>query len=100
MHTVGSIPTEIVRLINLTILGLQCNQLTGKRPIIKNSSNGRPVYHMTVMMTSCIPVGSIPTEIGGLINLEDLILAGNQLTGKRPIRKHFANGRPVYYKTF
>ena len=35
MHTVGSIPTEIARLINLTHLYLNNNQLTGKRPIRK-----------------------------------------------------------------
>ena len=41
MRTVGSIPTEIGRLINLTVLGLHYNQLTGKRPISKKITNGR-----------------------------------------------------------
>ena len=97
---VGSIPTEIARLVKLTQLHLSENQLTGKRPISKNVAMGRPVYHMALTMTSCIPVGSIPTEIGGLINLEELMLKCNKLTGKRPISKNFANGRPVYHKTF
>ena len=35
MRTVGSIPTEVGRLIKLTRLGLGSNQLTGKRPIRK-----------------------------------------------------------------
>ena len=28
--------------------------LTGKRPISKKFANGRPVYHMTFVITSCI----------------------------------------------
>ena len=100
MHTVGLIPTEIGRLINLEGLNIRYNQLTGKRPISRNSANGRPVYHMMFLITSCIPIGSIPTEIGGLINLKELWLFGNQLTGKRPISKNSAIGRPVYHKTF
>ena len=97
---VGSIPTEIARLINLKKLKLQHNKLTGERPISKNSANGRPVYHMTFLMMSCILVGSIPTEIARLINLKILNLGWNKLTGKRPISKRIANGRPVYHMTF
>ena len=97
---VGSIPTEIGRLINLQKLGLGGNKLTGKRPISKNSANGRPVYHMTFLMTSCIPVGSIPTEIARLINLDQLLLVINKLTGERPISRNSSNGRPVYQITF
>ena len=97
---VGSIPTEIGKLINLEELHLDKNKLTGERPISKISSNGRPVYHMPFLITSCIPVGSIPTEIARLINLTRLDLDDNQLTGKRPIRKISANGRPVYHMTF
>ena len=66
---IGRISTEVRRLINLTGLALNDNQLTGKGPISKKFANGRPVYHMTFLMTSCIPVGSIPTEIAKLINL-------------------------------
>ena len=100
LHTVGSFPIEIGTLINLTNLQLWKNKLTGKRPISKNSENGRPVYHMTILMTSCIPVGSIPTEIGGLINLKWLYLSSNQLTGKRPISRNSVNCKPVYHMTF
>ena len=69
-------------------------------PLSKKIAIGIPVYHMTFLMTSCIPVGSIPTEIGRLINLTWLELHNNKLTGKGPISKNSANGRPVYHKTF
>ena len=97
---VGSIPTEIGGLINLKDLILKRNKLTGKRPISKKFAIGRPVYHMTFLMTSCIPAGSIPTEIGRLINLNELDLSNNQLTGKGPISKKIANCRPVYHMKF
>ena len=97
---VGSIPTEIGGLIKLTTLNLEENQLTGERTINKKIANGRPVYRMTFVMTSCIPVGSIPTEVARLINLTQLDLSGNKLTGKRPISKIFANCRPIYNMRF
>ena len=50
---------------------------------------------MIFLMTSCMPVGSIPTEIAVLINLTELYLNVNQLTGKGPISKKFANSRPI-----
>ena len=58
------------------------------------------VDHMTAVMTSCIPIGSIPTEIAKLIKLKELDLSVNQLTGKGPISKTVAIGRPVYQITF
>ena len=83
---VGSIPTEIGRLINLENLFLDENKLTGKRPISNNFANGRPPYDICddVMHTA----GSIPTEIARLINLTIFNLRLNDLTGKRPISEN------------
>ena len=96
---VGSIPTEIGRLINLKCLYLQKNKLTGKRPISNNFAIGRPFYHM-IFDDVMLAVGSIPTEIARLVKLTELNLVTNKLTGKRPISRKIANGRPVYHKTF
>ena len=100
MHTVGAIPTAIGKLISLTEIALSMNQLTGKRLISKKFAIGRPVYHMTFFDDIMHTQGSIPTEIGRLINLKKLRLFYNQLAGKRPISKKYANGRPVYQITF
>ena len=55
-HLSGAIPPELGNLTDLTVLGLEQNQLTGE----------------------------IPAELGNLVNLYTLLLAENQLTGCAP----------------
>ena len=76
----GSIPTELKKLTNLTLLNLTGNQLSGSIPTeLKNLTN-LTLLNLTGNQLS----GSIPAELGNLTNLTLLNLSDNQLTGSIP----------------
>ena len=77
---VGTIPSELGILSNLTTLSLWGNQLTGGIPKeLGGLSNLRHLWLADNQLT-----GEIPPELGGLSNLTGLFLHGNQLTGEIP----------------
>jgi len=67
-------------LINLTLLNLGYNQLTGSIP----SEVGELTNLIRLYLNSNQLTGSIPPEIGDLTNLADLSLYNNHLTGPIP----------------
>jgi len=74
------IPPDIGNLINLTVIDLLNNQLTGEiPPEIGNLINLTYLNLFSNQLT-----GEIPPEIGDLANLWYLELHGNQLTGEIP----------------
>ena len=74
------IPPEIGNLINLTVIDLINNQLTGEiPPEIGNLTNLTYLNLFSNQLT-----GEIPPEIGNLTNLWYLEFQGNQLTGQIP----------------
>jgi hypothetical protein len=90
----GSIPTEFGELINLNELWLQSNKLNGTPPFAHFTLFcTQIVYHLLKKTfhlcwqahqhagSSFALAGSIPTEFGELINLTDLRLFSNNLTG-------------------
>ena len=77
---VGTIPSELGSLANLTRLSLWNNFLTGGIPTeLGNLSNLHELSLSGNQLT-----GEIPPELGSLSNLETLDLGGNQLTGEIP----------------
>ncbi len=76
----GPIPPEIGNLTNLTTLNLSNNQLLGPIPVeLGNLTNLTTLYGYNNQLT-----GPIPPEIGDLASLNTLHLSGNQLTGTPP----------------
>jgi Leucine-rich repeat (LRR) protein len=76
----GSIPTEFGELINLTYLTLRANKLSGTPSLLISPGVVVRVYHLLENVLFAL-AGSIPTEFGELINLTDLCLNDNQLSG-------------------
>jgi hypothetical protein len=70
----GSIPTEFGELINLSNLHLEENKLSGTPSLLILHGVVVRVYHLLQQTSSYALAGSIPTEIGKLINLIDLFL--------------------------
>ena len=76
----GGIPKELGSLANLTVLLLHGNQLTGEiPPELGSLSNLTELFLFSNQLT-----GEIPPELGSLSNLEWLDIASNQLTGVIP----------------
>jgi hypothetical protein len=76
----GSIPPDLGKLKNLTILDLGTNLLTGPIPPELGSLSSLATLYLTNNMLS----GSIPQELSNLKNLTSLYLATNNLTGSLP----------------
>ena len=74
------IPSEIGSLINLKILNLDANFISGEIPL----EIGNLTDLETLNLNSNFLSGQIPSEIGNLINLEELLLSFNELTGEIP----------------
>ncbi len=76
----GNIPTTIGNLTNLTTLGLADNQLTGNIPTsIGNLTNLTSLFlHINQFS------GTIPNTLGNLVNLQTLWLSQNNLSGSIP----------------
>ena len=77
----GSIPTEFGRVINMKVLFLSSNQLTGTPPFAHLTWCGSTSLPLAYKPSSYALAGSIPTEFGELINLTDLDLSDNKLSG-------------------
>lgn len=76
----GSIPAEIGMLYNLIELDLPINQLTGNIPAqLGDLANLKILYLYENLLD-----GNIPDELGALSNLTDLNLSNNKLTGTIP----------------
>ena len=77
---VGTIPTEIAQLSNLTRLWLDGNDLHGSIP--DQLGNLSSLTHLVLSGNRL--TGAIPIQLGSLSGLELLWLAGNRLTGSIP----------------
>jgi hypothetical protein len=77
----GSIPTEFGELINLTDLHLRDNTLSGKPSFANFTWFGSTSLPLALKTSSFALAGSIPAEFGELINLTDLDLQYNKLSG-------------------
>ena len=86
-YLTSTIPSQISRIANMRILDFSGNDLTGSIPadffptLIPNE------YHIWefVYLFSNNLVGTIPTTIGNLIDLRDLLLNDNHFTGTIPV---------------
>ena len=79
-NLVGTLPSSLGNLSNLTNLGLNSNQLTGSIPTeLGNLSN---LSNLSLDHNEL--TGSIPSSLGSLSNLTYLALDSNQLTGNIP----------------
>ncbi|KAK9127376.1 hypothetical protein Syun_016173 [Stephania yunnanensis] len=76
----GEIPTEITRLLGLSILNLSMNQLTGRIPEKIGSMQRLEVLDLSRNQLS----GSIPPSISTLNSLNHLNLSNNNLSGRIP----------------
>jgi Leucine-rich repeat (LRR) protein len=76
----GSIPSTIGNLSNLTTINFSLNQLTGNIPPEMGSLSQLTILGLGTNQLS----GSIPTELGNLSNLTQLWLDTNLLTGNIP----------------
>ncbi|KAK9127429.1 hypothetical protein Syun_016226 [Stephania yunnanensis] len=76
----GEIPTEITRLLELSILNLSMNHLTGRIPEKIGSMQQLEVLDLSRNQLS----GSIPPSISALNYLNHLNLSNNNLSGKIP----------------
>lgn len=79
-NLVGTIPSKLEDLTNLTFLKLSNNQLSGSIPTEIGNITG---LQYLVLENNQL-TGSIPPELGGLANLVSLALYTNQLTGSIP----------------
>ncbi len=77
----GSIPTQFGKLINMKHLYLDHNQLTGTHPFAHVTWFGSASLPLALKTSSFALAGSIPTELGELINLTYLRLQRNNVTG-------------------
>ncbi len=65
-------------------LDLHKNQLTGKPPFAHFTWFGRTSLPLALKTSSFALAGWMPTEFGKLLNMEDLYLDDNKLTGTLP----------------
>ena len=79
-NLIGSIPSEVGNLTNLTRLILAFNQLSGTIPIELADLSNLEALGLQENELS----GEIPTELGSLSNLTALSLRDNQLNGEIP----------------
>jgi Leucine-rich repeat (LRR) protein len=76
----GSLPISVQNFVNLTILDLSENQLTGQIPASLFTLNRLEF----VILDSNQFVGSLPASVGGLTNLFQLNLLENKFSGQIP----------------
>jgi len=79
-NLVGTIPTEIELLVNLSVFNLHENQLSGSIPPEVGSLTNLTYLNLFDNQLT----GIIPSTIGNLINLYHFNLRDNQLTGNIP----------------
>ena len=78
---IGSIPPVLEDLVNLEVLYLWGNQLTGPVPAWLGSMTGLRRLHLG---SNAFSSGPIPGALASLVNLEQLYLYENNLTGPIP----------------
>jgi Leucine-rich repeat (LRR) protein len=76
----GNIPAEIENLVNLNLLGLEGNYLTGSVPDLIGKQKKLEGLHLHVNRFS----GSIPSALGNLTRLTRLFLEENRFEGNIP----------------
>ena len=78
---VGTIPSSLSQLSELTTLRLHNNQLTGNIP----TELGQLTNLNTLSLYNNQLSGTLPAELGQLSNLNSLLLSQNQLSGSIPV---------------
>ena len=82
----GAIPTSLGNLKNLIEMDFSINRFTGVLP----TEFGALASLEVIDLSKCGISGGIPSEIGSLQSLTNLVLFGNELTGKRLCSMFFA----------
>ncbi|CAM0147923.1 unnamed protein product [Urochloa decumbens] len=77
----GAIPPSIGNLNKLWEIDLSRNKLTG---IIPNEIMQASPNSVSIVLSNNLLEGPLPSEVGHLVNLEQLILSGNKLSGGIP----------------
>ena len=89
----GAIPTSLGNLKNLIEMDFSINQFTGVLP----TEFGALASLEVIDLSKCGISGGIPSEIGSLQSLTNLVLFGNELTGKRLCSMFFLLGGYAFF---
>ncbi|KAF5445614.1 hypothetical protein F2P56_034656 [Juglans regia] len=81
-HFVGNFPMSIINLTNLEVLNFNENHAFNIWELPENIS--RLTKLKSMILTTCMVQGTIPTTIGDMTSLVDLELSGNYLVGRIP----------------
>ncbi|KAF7026062.1 hypothetical protein CFC21_038200 [Triticum aestivum] len=90
-HFHGSMPDSLGRLANLRMLDFSSNELSGAIPSSLCPNTGSKLVQARDLSLNYIN-GSIPTSVGSLARLRDLILWENKLEGEIPVSLGGARG--------
>ena len=78
----GSIPSELGQLVNLRVLQLEHNSLQGaSKFVFVFVCVASGLHNKTQLSVALLHAGSIPSELGQLVNLKKLWLDHNALQG-------------------